>query len=48
MFSMNRAVAMMKAVRTAERIDDFQVGALVAPSSRDRKALSLNPTVTIR
>src|SRR5271170_1402625 len=38
MFSMNRAVAMMRAVRTAERMDGFRVGAFMAPGRRDRKA----------
>ena len=31
MFSMNRAVAMMRAVRSVERINGFRVGAFMAP-----------------
>ena len=38
MFSMNRAVAMMRAVRRAERMGGFRVGALVAPRDPDGKA----------
>src|SRR5271163_2307685 len=38
MFSMNRAVAMMRAVRSVERINGFRVGAFMAPGCRNRKA----------
>jgi hypothetical protein len=38
MFSMNRAVAMMKAVRMAERIGGFQGWGFLAPGRRRRKA----------
>jgi hypothetical protein len=37
MFSMNSAVAMMKAVRMVGRISDSKVAALVAPRGEGRK-----------